>query len=242
MLVERVAPDKLKALLTDDDLLNRGLDKDNIWTDLAKMQELFNDMMEQAKREFDFDISGLMSVEIFFLPSKGVLFLITRLQEDLAEDNAQDPIQYLPKENDKDNGSCCLLKDKLDRYCPITKDCSRAIDQLSEYNDIETKQSVSLMKEILFKFADLEDIIAAVNYAPELIDYGGQLIFYKDDYYLIFSEQSFTTAERDFVYAILTEFGETSNSSPTFLREYGKVIMIDDAAGKITEVFGHNIW
>src|SRR5690606_38016040 len=64
MRLERLNQDKIRIFLTFDDLLERGINKDDIWQDIHKVHELFNDMMNQAHQELDFVVVGPVAVEV----------------------------------------------------------------------------------------------------------------------------------------------------------------------------------
>ncbi len=78
MRVERLGQDKIRIFLTFDDLSERGIEKEDMWRDIPKVHELFNDMMEQAYEELGFEVSGPVAVEIFALPAQGMVVIVTR--------------------------------------------------------------------------------------------------------------------------------------------------------------------
>lgn len=96
MRIERLTSDKVRFFLTFDDLMERNIDKDDLWKDLPKVHELFNDMMEQAYYEVGFEVNGPVAVEVFALPTQGMMVIITRgrtsnnLQTDEVEE-VQEP-------------------------------------------------------------------------------------------------------------------------------------------------------
>lgn len=77
MRLERLTANKIKIFLTSNDLLERGLSKEDIWKDSNKWNQLFHDMLEEASEEFDVDIQGSVAVEIFSLQAQGVVMIIT---------------------------------------------------------------------------------------------------------------------------------------------------------------------
>lgn len=78
MRLERLNPDKIRIFLTFDDLVERGISKEDMWQDIPKVHELFNDMMDQAYQELDFEVSGPVAVEVFNLPAQGMVVIVTR--------------------------------------------------------------------------------------------------------------------------------------------------------------------
>jgi adapter protein MecA 1/2 len=77
MRLERLTVNKIKIFLTSDDLMERGLSKDDIWKDSIKWHQLFHDMLEEASVEFDVEIQGSVAVEIFSLQAQGMIMIIT---------------------------------------------------------------------------------------------------------------------------------------------------------------------
>jgi adapter protein MecA 1/2 len=78
MRVERLGRDKIRFYLSLDDLVERGIEKEDMWRDIPKVHELFNDMMEQAYRELGFEIAEPVAVEVFTLPAQGMVVIVTR--------------------------------------------------------------------------------------------------------------------------------------------------------------------
>jgi adapter protein MecA 1/2 len=85
MRLERLTVNKIKIFLTSDDLMERGLSKDDIWKDSIKWHQLFHDMLEEASEEFDVDIQGSVAVEIFSLQAQGMIMIIT-VDENIEEE------------------------------------------------------------------------------------------------------------------------------------------------------------
>jgi len=78
MKIERLSHDKIRIFLTFDDLLERGIQKDDMWKEIPKVHELFSEMMDQAYHELGFDASGPLAVEVFALPAQGMVVIVTR--------------------------------------------------------------------------------------------------------------------------------------------------------------------
>lgn len=97
MRVERLSRDKIRFFLSMDDLMERGIEKEDMWRDIPRVHELFNDMMEQAYDELGFEVSGPVAVEVFALPAQGMVVVVTRgrsKQQELG-DNEEDQLYEL---------------------------------------------------------------------------------------------------------------------------------------------------
>lgn len=93
MRVERLTSDKVRFFLTFDDLHERNIDKEDLWRDVPKVHQLFNDMMEQAYYELGFEVSGPVAVEVFALPSQGMVVIVTKSKHEITHDEDEQHVQ-----------------------------------------------------------------------------------------------------------------------------------------------------
>lgn len=124
MRLERVNQDKIRVFLTSDDLLERGIDKNDIWFNLPKVHELFNDMMDQAYEELDFEVTGPLAVEVFNLPAQGMVVIVTKGKG-----------SYDSSHDDKD--------DQLNDYYELEVTLDEFDDVLYSFKDLEDVIRVS---------------------------------------------------------------------------------------------------
>lgn len=92
MKIERMSQDKIRIFLTVDDLTERGMHKEDIWQEIPKTQKLFCEMMDQATSQLGFDPKGPLVVEVFAIPTQGMLVVVSRRLPPLTLD-------YASKEN-----------------------------------------------------------------------------------------------------------------------------------------------
>ncbi|MFI2855597.1 genetic competence negative regulator [Paenibacillus sp. JSM ZJ436] len=97
MKIERLGQDKIRIFLTFDDLSDRGIQREELWQELPKVSDLFTEMMDQAYSELGFDATGPLAVEVFALPSQGMVVIVTRGKYDhhfggLSEDEMPDEV------------------------------------------------------------------------------------------------------------------------------------------------------
>jgi adapter protein MecA 1/2 len=79
MRVERLADNKVKIFISYEDLEKRGIDREEIWHNGRKVQELFWDMMECAYSEVGFEVMGPISIEAFTMPTEGIIVIVTQV-------------------------------------------------------------------------------------------------------------------------------------------------------------------
>lgn len=78
MKIERLSQDKIRIFLTFDDLMERGIQKEDMWREIPKVHDLFSEMMDQAYSELGFDATGPLAVEVFALPAQGMVVIVTK--------------------------------------------------------------------------------------------------------------------------------------------------------------------
>ncbi|HZG75071.1 MAG TPA: genetic competence negative regulator [Paenibacillus sp.] len=78
MKIERLSHDKIRIFLTFDDLTERGIQKYDMWREIPKVHELFNELMDQAYSELGFDTNGPLAVEVFAMPAQGMVVIVTK--------------------------------------------------------------------------------------------------------------------------------------------------------------------
>ncbi len=95
MRLERLNYNKIKIFLTFDDLLERGLTKEDLWQNAPKVQQLFRDMMNEASKELGFEADGPIAVEVFSLQAQGMVVIVTKEHQDseLDEDFSDEFIE-----------------------------------------------------------------------------------------------------------------------------------------------------
>jgi adapter protein MecA 1/2 len=99
MRVDKIAMNKVRIFISYDDLSARGIDREEIWQNGKKVQDLFWDMMEIAYAEVGFELVGPIAVEAFTMPTEGVVVIVTQVpalpgHSDEADDlDDQDVVQ-----------------------------------------------------------------------------------------------------------------------------------------------------
>jgi adapter protein MecA 1/2 len=73
---------KIKIFLTIDDLMDRGLTKEDLWKDSLKVHQLFREMMDEASEELGFEASGPIAVEVYSLQAQGMVIIVTKNHEE----------------------------------------------------------------------------------------------------------------------------------------------------------------
>ncbi|OEF98512.1 adaptor protein MecA [Desulfuribacillus alkaliarsenatis] len=88
MRVERLNKDKVKIFMSYEDLTERGVARDDIWSDAPEIHELLNEMMDEVYDELGFEVFGSVAIEVYALPTQGVIVIITRGEDVSREQHA----------------------------------------------------------------------------------------------------------------------------------------------------------
>lgn len=79
MRVDKIASNKVRIFISYEDLAARGIDREELWHNGKKVQELFFDMMDVAYAEVGFEVVGPIAVEAFTMPTDGVVVIVTQV-------------------------------------------------------------------------------------------------------------------------------------------------------------------
>jgi len=90
--------------------------------------------------------------------------------------------------------------------------------------------------ELVYVFADLEDVISAVGRLPEFAQLLSSLYEFEKEYYLVLNRMG-TGKKRLLAEAILDEYGEIVGTTGVFLSEHGKGIIPTKAVQTLNASF-----
>lgn len=102
---------------------------------------------------------------------------------------------------------------------------------------VELKVTLDESKELIFSFDDFEDIIQLASYLQANAIRGGEIYHMNDRYYMLINDSDLNGVNREHAIAIILEFSSPSIITSTRLKEYGKVIMTEQAVQRVMETF-----
>ena len=86
MRLERISVNQFKIFITYDDLLERGYSKEDLWNNIHKANELFQDMLHEASEELDIDLDGILNVRVHMLQAQGMIIVVTQSDDIIDEE------------------------------------------------------------------------------------------------------------------------------------------------------------
>ncbi len=76
--LERISVNQFKIFLTYDDLKDRGYSREDLWNNLPKANQLFQDMLYEASEELEMDLDGMLMVRVHMLQAQGMIIVVTQ--------------------------------------------------------------------------------------------------------------------------------------------------------------------
>jgi adapter protein MecA 1/2 len=222
MEIERINEYTVKFYISYGDIEERGFDREEIWYNRERSEELFWEMMDEVHQEEEFVVEGPLWIQVQAL-EKGLEVLVTKAQ--LSKDGQK---FELPIPNDK-------IKD-----LPVDDKIEELLDQ--HFNPRNSDEDETELEEesleFLLVFKDFEDVIMLSNRLglDELIT---SFYYFEGKYYLYteFPEEIFDEDEIDDILSILLEYGYETQLTIHRIQEYGKEIIPENVFAEIRKHF-----
>ncbi|MFT4412490.1 adaptor protein MecA [Fredinandcohnia humi] len=213
MEIERINEHTVKFYISYNDIEQRGFEREEIWYNRERSEELFWEMMDEIHQEEEFTVDGPLWIQVQAL-EKGLEVLVTRAQ--LSKDGNK---YELPVSDDKlpvDDKIESLLDQHFNPRFDGDKDF---IEEIEEDN-----------YQFLIRFNDFEDVISLAH-RTKLKGLSNNLYFFEGKYFLFieFNEEIYTEDELENMLSIVLEYGQESVLSIHRIEEYGKKIIAENA-------------
>jgi len=222
MEMERINEHTVKFYISYVDIEERGFDREEIWYNRERSEELFWEMMDEVHSEGDFPLEGPLWIQVQAL-EKGLEVLVTKAQ--LSRDGSKLELP-LPEDKLKDFPVDEKIEELLDQHFQVGK-----TQETSEEDEEE-----SLQFTIYYK--DIEDLIALAHRA-DFTALKNSLFVFENRYYLFveFNNEDYSDNDVDNILSLLLEYGMDTDLTIYRLQEYGKEIIHDNALATLAKHF-----
>lgn len=223
MEIERINENTVKFYISYGDIEERGFDREEIWYNRERSEELFWEMMDEVHQEEEFAVEGPLWIQVQAL-EKGLEILVTKAQ--LTKDGQKFELP-IPPEKFGDIPVDEKFEELLDQQVHFPN----GDDDLLLSGDDETL-------DFLLVFQDFEDIIM-LSKQSGLDDLDAKLYYFDGRYYLYveFPEDSVEEEEIDDILSILSEYGNETPVTIHRIQEYGKEIISENVFAEISKYF-----
>lgn len=218
MEIERINENTVKFYISYGDIEKRGFDREEIWYNRDRSEELFWEMMDEVHEEEDFTVEGPLWIQIQAL-EKGLEILVTRAH--LSKDGHKFDLPI----DDPTNSVDVKIESMLEEHFQT----NQAIDeQIAEDDTLE----------FVLSFKDFEDVIA-LSKTNGIQGVVTKLYSFENIYYLYveFPDGEFVEEEIDNKLSIILEYADESPVTIHRLEEYGKVIIPKDVFSTVSQYF-----
>ncbi|MCL2350128.1 MAG: adaptor protein MecA [Defluviitaleaceae bacterium] len=252
MKIEKISDNQVRFILSDQDLLQRGMHMAELAYGSPKAQELFQEVMERAAQECDFPVENENPLIIEAIPIReGIMVIVTKINkpEDmdarfgfsplLGNFRNAGPLQPPHPPEGGPSGLFPFPPNLPMPNIPGAPNLPPGVQSLQQHlnshlNNLKAQAASKKAKTTcIFEFESLDQTAAAS--ARILGAYIGINTLYKYDgkYYLSF-EKTLTDSTQN----ILAEYGDKHSSmeiSKTFLKEHAEIIIKKNAISVLAE-------
>lgn len=227
MEIERINENTVKFYISYTDIEHRGFNREEIWYNREKSEQLFWQVMDEVNYNGDeFNIDGPLWIQVQAL-DKGLEIVVTKAQISKDGQNLE-----LPTEN----GSTFDLPmdDKIESLLD-----EKFGNEEDEEDEDEVIQSIDEDLTFIIGFADFEDVIQLSHQLQVSEGMNNALYYYQDRYIMLieFDDIFLDDDQQDNIISQLLEFGRQTNVTEHLLREYGKIILEQDALKQLQNYF-----
>lgn len=220
--IERINENTVKFYISYGDIEERGFDREEIWYNRERSEELFWEMMDEVHDEEEFVVEGPLWIQVQAL-DKGLEVLVTKAQ--LSKDGQKFELP-IPTDKLKDLQVDDKIEDILDQH--FSPNQSDEDELLLEEETLE----------FILAFKDFEDVIM-LSKRSGLDNLVTQLYHFEGKYYLYteFPEDLFEEDEIDDLLSLLLEYGYETQLTIHRIQEYGKEIISENVFGTLRKHF-----
>lgn len=222
MEIERINENTVKFYISYIDIEDRGFEREEIWYDRERSEQLFWQMMDEVNYKEDFNVDGPLWIQVQAM-DKGLEITVTKAQLSKNGEDIELPLEHgAADEMTVDEKIENILEEKFG---------SKGQD---EDDEIEEEGSLSLIAQ----FTEFEDIIQLSHYFQKEEELITKLFAYKERYFLYveFPETMSDEKQEDMI-SQLFEFGDDSEMTIYLLEEYGKEVFAESALSQVQKYF-----
>lgn len=199
MKIEKLTENKIRAVISDDDLIKNNIDFDSLMNKSTKSQDLFFKILEKAEKELNFYTDGYkLLIEAFTSVDGVIVFTITKFEPKFSQDsqfNSSKKKRVIVKKKTVDYASNQSIYSfpSFEEFCNFC----------SFINNIENFEIKKFSKDI-------------------------SLVLYTDTYYLVVKNINVNYKYNSIFHSVASEFGKIISTPRSFeskLCEYGEVII-----------------
>lgn len=222
MEIERINENTIKFYISYGDIEDRGFEREEIWYNRERSEQLFWQMMDEVNYKEDFNVEGPLWIQVQAM-EKGLEIMVTKAQISKNGEKLELPTEEGSIDISIDEKMESILEEKFG-----THENSNNEQDVNEDN-----------LWIIVSFNDFEDVIQLSHYVDDYeATIKSSLYHYSDKYYLYveFFEDTDDYVQENIISQIL-EFSSDSDVTLHVLEEYGKNVFTTDTFAQVRSYF-----
>ncbi|MYL32224.1 adaptor protein MecA [Pontibacillus yanchengensis] len=229
MEIERINENTVKFYVTYMDIEDRGFDREEIWYNRERSEQLFWQMMDEVNDEEGFNLDGPLWIQVQAM-DKGLEIVVTKAQ--ISKDGHK---LELPTDDGKTIDM--PVDEKLESMLDSGEEVNK--DQDSESAGENDEKSSNDRLSFVIRFQDFEEVIQLSHYFGKPDGITDKLYHFEDTYFLYveFTKEEMSDEVQENILSQLLEFGHESQLTVHRLEEYGNTIFDEDALNQISKYF-----
>ncbi|MHA6251703.1 adaptor protein MecA [Oceanobacillus sp. CAU 1775] len=229
MEIERINENTIKFYISYIDIENLGYEREEIWYNRERSEQLFWHMMDEVNNKEDFTPDGPLWIQVQAM-EKGLEVIVTKAKVSKQGDHYDLDEE---DENDLELSGDEKIEDILENTF------GKSVEEESEPEEDTGFHEEKLW--MMFNFDDFEHLIQLSHYMKSDYEIQEETLYnYRDKYYLYVQFSADALDDDDLLDNItskILEFANNSNISLHVLEEYGKKIIEDNTFSTISKHF-----
>jgi adapter protein MecA 1/2 len=222
MEIERINENTVKFYISYMDIEDRGFEREEIWYNRERSEQLFWQMMDEVNYKEDFNVEGPLWIQVQAM-EKGLEIIVTKAQVSKDGENIELPSDYEQDEGDQ-------AEKKIENMLE---------DKFGSSKKKQTKDNEENLW-IIVSFKDFEDVIQLSHYFSQSRGTINETLYFHGGKYYLYLEFSQAVLDdhiQENLISQVFEFAEDSDVTIHFLEEYGKVVFENDTFSQIRSYF-----
>ncbi|MCA0969582.1 adaptor protein MecA [Halobacillus litoralis] len=231
MEIERINENTVKFYVSYSDVEQRGFDREEIWYNRERSEQLFWEMMDEVNDQENFQADGPLWIQVQAM-DKGLEVIVTKAQ--VSQDG-----QKLELPNDDGDAIDVPVDEKLESLLEDKFNASESKEDEDQDRNQEDEDTPQEPLSFTMKFNDFEDVIQLSHYVTDLDSSEQRLFHFEDNYYLYiqFNDEDMSDDDQENLFSQFMEYGHESPVTIYRLDEYGKAIFSEQALSQLKSYF-----
>lgn len=220
MEIERINENTVKFYISYVDIESRGFEREEIWYNRERSEQLFWQMMDEVNYKEDFPVEGPLWIQVQAL-EKGLEIIVTKAQ--ISNEHSLETLE------------------DVEELIDLTMSETSPENLLSDLGDVtldeETKSNVNV--KLITYFEDFDDLVALSHYFENEYEHevDTTLYHYEGHYYLFIDMDAVLYEIQANLLSQILEFSNEANVTSHVLAEYGKTVIDEDVFATVRQYF-----